>query len=910
MNKQVIPINMIDQRRTTLFSVNESSINFNPKSFYADAPGLKSTQFKPIKAFLTECSKGYLAPRTYWKNCYNVISKMNDWATGREILEAQDIFLENILPKVCDLDSVKAHIHSNCILESFVKKIDSKCDILSECDRVIHNNQKLSARFNFDQIIKEEDEVSSAEDTIETLCELVDTYNIPINAKLNTALENILYSYDRLGIQINREEAIQSITEYFLRYNSVISDSQYDKICKVLENNKFISDKDINKVYYLFTEYKSCDDRLSEVTAQISQEYNHGFTLESKDFADSEDVKDIIKKYKADQNKTEGRFKTAISHIFTKKPEKIIDDTPNILEFIRNFGIFSTLAIHPVVTIIVFCVDKYIELGLKRKEAERVLKYFKAEKVKIENRLDKMKDGDKKDRLEEYLKCLDKSIDKLQDYRDNLYSEKELDRLNDLEEATNINYFDKIPIDDYYDNIHIPIVCSNMSRAIQLFKSELLKRASAIEVEEYEIEPGERVSSSFMRAYKSNIAQIYTTPDGLINVPLFRIANANPAYWTITDICSFVNDYLSRDCIITNYSVNDNVYIIFNYLKCIDVCCDEEDDEDIPDYSLTLDVQDEMATLLSLSESVDEIEKLYPMDTMKDLFKHIEQIAGDDIDLIAYMAASSKIVDMDKFADVLKDVQEVTTDPILSTNIMAALEYISTMPKINNYTLLESTKIQAESIKILRAVVEEAKAGTKNPVTKIKNSVSLDAVKDSVPKGSKKRVSVTTNLALASEMLKKKALTMSTKEKEVSRNVDINLSMLKKNIEKALTTDRREAIIKGSIIPSFSKTIKAGMVAGGVFLINPVVAAIGVIGALAVSKALTERERQMLLDEIDIELKAVEKEISTAESANRMKEYRQLLTYQRKLQREKQRIKYRLKLSGRDNIPDVEKGDD
>jgi ribonuclease HII len=100
------------------------------------------------------------------------------------------------------------------------------------------------------------------------------------------------------------------------------------------------------------------------------------------------------------------------------------------------------------------------------------------------------------------------------------------------------------------------------------------------------------------------------------------------------------------------------------------------------------------------------------------------------------------------------------------------------------------------------------------------------------------------------------------------------------------------------------------MVAGGMYLINPVVAAIGVIGALAVSKALTERERQMLLDEIDIELKAVEKEISTAESNNRMKDYRQLLTYQRKLQREKQRIKYRLKLSGKDNIPDVAKEDD
>ena len=66
------------------------------------------------------------------------------------------------------------------------------------------------------------------------------------------------------------------------------------------------------------------------------------------------------------------------------------------------------------------------------------------------------------------------------------------------------------------------------------------------------------------------------------------------------------------------------------------------------------------------------------------------------------------------------------------------------------------------------------------------------------------------------------------------------------------------------------------------------------MGALAVSKKLTRRERKAILDEIEVELKVVEKQISKAESDGNMKEYRHYLTAQRKLEREKMRIIYSL----------------
>ena len=67
--------------------------------------------------------------------------------------------------------------------------------------------------------------------------------------------------------------------------------------------------------------------------------------------------------------------------------------------------------------------------------------------------------------------------------------------------------------------------------------------------------------------------------------------------------------------------------------------------------------------------------------------------------------------------------------------------------------------------------------------------------------------------------------------------------------------------------------------------------------------SLSERkEKSLLLDEIDIELKVVDKELQMAENSGNMKKYRKLMTMQKKLQRERSRIRYGVKV-GRD-LPD------
>ena len=159
--------------------------------------------------------------------------------------------------------------------------------------------------------------------------------------------------------------------------------------------------------------------------------------------------------------------------------------------------------------------------------------------------------------------------------------------------------------------------------------------------------------------------------------------------------------------------------------------------------------------------------------------------------------------------------------------------------------------------------------------------------------------SFTNSLKLASEKIKKAFTKMSDKEKEISKNIDVSVNNVKKSAERALEADNREAVIKGSVLPSASKLIKLTIVNAALgILINPAVAVINTLGYLAVSKATKEKQRRAILDEIEIELKMCNKYIDLAESKNDLKALKKLYTIQRNLERQRAKIKFNLQVKG------------
>ena len=159
--------------------------------------------------------------------------------------------------------------------------------------------------------------------------------------------------------------------------------------------------------------------------------------------------------------------------------------------------------------------------------------------------------------------------------------------------------------------------------------------------------------------------------------------------------------------------------------------------------------------------------------------------------------------------------------------------------------------------------------------------------------------SFTNSLKLASEKIKKALQKMSDKDREISEKIDVGVNNVKKSAERALEADNREAVIKGSVLPSASKLVKLAIANASLgILIDPVVAVIGTLGYLAMSKVTKEKQRRAILDEIEIELKMCQKYIDLAESKNDLKALKKLYTIQRNLERQRAKIKFNLQIKG------------
>lgn len=170
--------------------------------------------------------------------------------------------------------------------------------------------------------------------------------------------------------------------------------------------------------------------------------------------------------------------------------------------------------------------------------------------------------------------------------------------------------------------------------------------------------------------------------------------------------------------------------------------------------------------------------------------------------------------------------------------------------------------------------------------------------------------SASTNIKMLTNKFRKIMQKVSDTDKEISRKIDSSVNMFLSAIQRAARNDNREAIIRGSILPSASKIVKTAIVDGGVALINPAVAVILALGQFAISKKMKVKERQLVLDEIDIELEMCKRYLRQAEDQNDLEAQKKLLQIQRNLERQKQRIKYNMKIHWNQDVPNVARDDD
>ena len=169
-------------------------------------------------------------------------------------------------------------------------------------------------------------------------------------------------------------------------------------------------------------------DLINSVKNKV-KEIKKGNPDEHKDPEIEKMINDFRKEcMKTDNNATMiTKLKALVNKIYTKNAEQIVFEVPKLFSIIRASFILSSASIHPVIAIVALITDQIIKLELSRKQVEKIKNTYKNEITSVKTKLEKSKDNDTKDRLQKYLDELNKDLNKIKEYEENLYSDQEND---------------------------------------------------------------------------------------------------------------------------------------------------------------------------------------------------------------------------------------------------------------------------------------------------------------------------------------------------------------------------------------------------------------------------------------------------------------------------------------------------
>jgi len=310
---------------------------------------------------------------------------------------------------------------------------------------------------------------------------------------------------------------------------------------------------------------------------------------------------------------------------------------------------------------------------------------------------------------------------------------------------------------------------------------------------------------------------------------------------------------------------------------------DEWDDDDF----------EEAASIVYIADVMESINEGLIDDNVEGIvFNNLYKLDNDSIDSLADFSITVPVIlEKDKLCEAMEIHRDSLRENFNISNCVRIDCLNDNIRKLKTDTNVYATSNNLRGIRCYLACLNEM--------------VNMNASQEYIME-----LNFSNTLKLAVDRLKKTAIKLKDKDKQISNSIDVSVNNVSKSMETAMMNDNREAVIKGRILPSASKCIKLACAAGVAWAINPAVAVIGAIGAFACSKKLRAKERQIIVDDIDLELKMCERYIRQAEDEGDLKKVRQLEIIQRNLQRQQQRIKYNMHVIHKQNVPNTSTDND
>jgi len=337
----------------------------------------------------------------------------------------------------------------------------------NSCDRIIENYKKINKRYGVNQIIAEMTDSTEIYEVSMRMANFMDTYNLPFKDKYSIALECLYYGMESHRIHPKPSTVIDAVTDYFI-FTRGLSESELYDIMDVSTKSIVFDSPEFDTLGYLNLQdaEDSPESSYIDIPQLVSQYTGDGISesiaskielkkaegevisgtlaasakkgvVDGKNAVKDDKLKNQIDEFRKNCNKDPNdktlptKFKSLISSIFSKTPEQIIFEMPNLLGVIRAFIIIGALAIHPIVGLLSFITSEILKVHYSRKSLDKIISAYKNEIKIVEGKLEKKDNED----LQKYLDELKKDLDKIETYEREMYTDEENDERDEAKWA-------------------------------------------------------------------------------------------------------------------------------------------------------------------------------------------------------------------------------------------------------------------------------------------------------------------------------------------------------------------------------------------------------------------------------------------------------------------------------------------
>ena len=781
----------------------------------------------------------------------------------------------------------------NCVESSNIgdfnkDRLIETANMYKSIDRIRKNHKNLSKKFTLEAFTNK---AKSDKDKFFSICEMVDTYKLDNYIKMNIVFEETMYMSYVEGVNINSESMVENVLNYFLlREDNTLDDILKYRDC--ITKSKVIPNGSDSRIQW-YMEMTDSDNLYADIVLDEESTLSWSDKLNTWKLSENKSSSDLL-----------SLINENLSNIYALRSiVETYNDFISINELESNLSDF-TKSIPDSIS------------GVN--EASNIINILK-ENCDI--------DGDLSPIIESLNMILEENIN------DEVYANAKIDKENPKTFTT--DEIDKFKMHNLITDAQA--VGEFLDQVDKTSTKELPVKMTTILSPKYDNDDSPFAESTLIDYIDSNAHISLNTRsyqyDGTHKDSIYEFANT---------INNCINNILYNRDSLSYYILGENsvdFYIRSKYdlaLKESDILAkgfSKLDKKSIVDinrisnilesfidspYSAIMDtLQDRhYAATVSADEAALVMDIMSPYidrSTITEFVNLCKEEGNNNYYSIKTRCNDTVLEDFDIYED------PTTRLEFCANNVMGLNEDVVERAKNNlksavgDLNVVKKIKDKKEASSTSAKPIDANKQATTTPSSE-ENKEQQQKTPTKEEAAPKKDKFTVTDAKLAWQGVKAKLKDASAKEKEISRDVDMEFNNLCKNIENTYSVDHREEIITGQVNRSLSKIIKMAISLAGIGAIagtalhssaaSIAIPAIMAVTGFAKSAHTTYKEKKLILDEIDIELQVLDREISRAESSGSSKKYRQLLTIQKNLQRRRQEIYYNLAKKGR-KIPMV-----